>query len=29
LNDQSLIPGDNARIGRMSFEAWLQSNPQK
>ena len=29
LNDQSLIPGDNARIGRTSFEAWLQSNPQK
>jgi uncharacterized protein YbjT (DUF2867 family) len=29
LNDQSLIPGDNARIGPTSFEAWLQSNPQK
>jgi uncharacterized protein YbjT (DUF2867 family) len=29
LNDQSLIPGDDARIGQTSFEAWLQSNPQK
>ena len=29
LNDQSLIPGDNARIGPTSFDAWLQSNPQK
>ncbi|SCX79319.1 SDR family oxidoreductase [Nitrosospira sp. Nsp13] len=29
LNDQSLVPGNNARIGPTSFEAWLQSNPQK
>jgi uncharacterized protein YbjT (DUF2867 family) len=29
LNDQSLIPGDNPRIGPTSFEAWLQSKPQK
>ncbi|SEL40207.1 SDR family oxidoreductase [Nitrosovibrio tenuis] len=29
LNDQSLIPGDNARIGPTSFEAWLQSSLQK
>lgn len=29
LNDQSLIPGDNARVGPTSFEAWLQSNPPK
>ena len=29
LNDQSLIPGDNPRIGATSFEAWLQSKPQK
>ncbi|PTR09088.1 hypothetical protein C8R32_104167 [Nitrosospira sp. Nsp5] len=29
LNDQSLVPGDNARIGPTSFEAWLQSKPQK
>jgi uncharacterized protein YbjT (DUF2867 family) len=29
LNDQSLIPDDDARIGPTSFEAWLQSNPQK
>jgi uncharacterized protein YbjT (DUF2867 family) len=29
LNDQSLIPGDTARIGPTSFEAWLQSNLQK
>jgi uncharacterized protein YbjT (DUF2867 family) len=29
LNDQSLVPGDNARIGPTSFEAWLQSSPKK
>jgi len=29
LNDQSLVPGDNARIGPTSYEVWLQSNPQK
>lgn len=29
LNDESLIPGDNPRIGPTSFEAWLQSNLQK
>lgn len=29
LNDQSLVPGDDAHIGPTSFEAWLQSNPQK
>lgn len=29
LNDQSLIPGDIARIGPTSFEAWFQSTPQK
>lgn len=29
LNDQSLIPGDNPRIGPTSFEAWFQSKPQK
>jgi uncharacterized protein YbjT (DUF2867 family) len=29
LNNQSLVPGNNARIGPTSFEAWLQSNPQK
>ena len=30
LNDQSLTPGDNPRIGSTNFEAWLsQSKPQK
>jgi uncharacterized protein YbjT (DUF2867 family) len=30
LNDQSLTPGGNPRIGSMNFEAWLsQSKPQK
>jgi uncharacterized protein YbjT (DUF2867 family) len=25
LNDQSLVPGDNARIGPITFDAWLNS----
>jgi len=30
LNDQSLTPGDNPRIGSTNFEAWLsRSKPQK
>jgi uncharacterized protein YbjT (DUF2867 family) len=28
LNDESLVPGDDARIGQTTFEAWLQSNPK-
>jgi uncharacterized protein YbjT (DUF2867 family) len=29
VNDQSLTPGNNARIGQTGFEAWLSSMPQK
>jgi uncharacterized protein YbjT (DUF2867 family) len=29
LNDQSLTPGNNARIGPTSFETWLSSMPRK
>jgi uncharacterized protein YbjT (DUF2867 family) len=29
VNDQSLTPGDNARIGPTSFEDWLSSMPRK
>jgi len=29
VNDQSLTPGNNARIGSTRFEAWLGSMPQK
>ena len=29
VNDQSLTPGNNARIGSTSFETWLSSMPRK
>ena len=29
VNDQSLTPGNNARIGPTSFETWLSSMPRK
>jgi len=29
VNDQSLTPGNNARIGPTGFEAWLSSMPRK
>lgn len=29
VNDQSLTPGKNARVGPTGFEAWLSSMPQK
>jgi len=29
VNDQSLTPGSNARIGQTSFETWLSSMPRK
>ena len=29
VNDQSLTPGNNARIGPTAFEAWLSSMPRK
>jgi hypothetical protein len=29
VNDQTLTPGKNARIGSTGFEAWLSSMPQK
>jgi hypothetical protein len=29
LNNQSLTPGNNARIGLTGFEDWLSSKPQK
>jgi hypothetical protein len=27
VNDRSLVPGDNARIGPTCFEDWLSSRP--
>jgi hypothetical protein len=29
VNDQSLTPGSNARIGPTRFENWLSSMPRK
>ncbi len=29
VNDQSLIPGDNPRLGTLRFEDWLKSLPKK
>lgn len=29
LNDQSLVPGPNARIGQIGFETWFASRPVK
>ncbi|MCI0427670.1 MAG: hypothetical protein L0Z46_06610 [Nitrospiraceae bacterium] len=29
VNDQSLTPGKNARIGPTGFEGWLSSMPRK
>ena len=29
LNDQSLVPGDNPRIGVVSYETWFSNQPKK
>lgn len=29
LNDQSLVPGPNARIGLINFETWFANQPKK
>ncbi len=28
LNDQSIVPGDNARLGTISFEDWFRQSRQ-
>ena len=29
LNDESLVPGDNPRVGAIRFETWLSQQPRK
>jgi hypothetical protein len=29
LNDQSLVPGANPRIGKIDFETWFANQPVK
>ena len=29
LSDESLVPGDNPRVGTIHFETWLNQQPRK